>query len=87
MRYTADDGQSIPVRITGQGAPVVLVHGLGCSHKHWMPAAKRLARHHRVFAWDARGHGQCHTEPGAPITLARLALDLHQLMTTFNSTA
>ena len=83
VRYTADDGQSIPVRITGQGAPVVLVHGLGCSHKHWMPAAKRLARHHRVFAWDARGHGQCHTEPGAPITLARLALDLQQLMDHF----
>ena len=83
VRYQADDGQSIPVRITGQGPPVVLVHGLGCSHKHWMPVAKRLARKHRVFAWDARGHGQCRTEPDAPITLERLALDLHQLMEHF----
>jgi non-heme chloroperoxidase len=83
VRYSADDGQSIPVRITGQGPPVVLVHGLGCSHRHWMPVAKRLARRHRVFAWDARGHGQCRTEPDAPITLARLARDLHQLMDHF----
>lgn len=83
VRYTADDGQRIPVRITGQGAPVVLVHGLGCSHQHWMPVARRLARRHRVFACDARGHGQCRTEPDAPITLARLALDLHQLMDHF----
>ena len=83
VRYLADDGQSIPVRITGQGPPVVLVHGLGCSHKHWMPVAKRLARRHRVFAWDARGHGQCRTEPDAPITLARLASDLHQLLDHF----
>ena len=83
VRYTADDGQRIPVRVTGQGSPVVLVHGLGCSHRHWMPVAKRLASRHRVFAWDARGHGQCRTEPDAPITLARLAQDLHQLMDHF----
>ena len=83
VRFLADDGQSIPVRITGQGTPVVLVHGLGCSHKHWMPVAKRLARRHSVFAWDARGHGQCRTEPDAPITLARLANDLHQLLDHF----
>ena len=83
VRFLADDGQSIPVRITGQGPPVVLVHGLGCSHKHWMPVAKRLARRHRVFAWDARGHGQCRTESDAPITLARLASDLHQLLDHF----
>ncbi len=83
VRFLADDGQSIPVRITGQGSPVVLVHGLGCSHQHWMPVAKRLARGHRVFAWDARGHGQCRTAPDAPITLARLALDLHQLLDHF----
>ena len=83
VRYRADDGQSIPVRVIGEGPPVVLVHGLGCSHKHWMPVAKRLARCQRVFAWDARGHGQCRTEPDAPITLARLARDLHQLMDHF----
>ena len=83
VRYQADDGQSIPVRITGQGPPVVLVHGLGCSHKHWMPVAKRLARSHRVFAWDARGHGQCRTERHLPITLARLGNDLHQLLAHF----
>ena len=83
QHYPADDGQLIPLRVVGQGSPVVLVHGLGCSHKHWMPVAKRLAHEHRVFVWDARGHGQCRTEPGAPITLARLARDLHQLMDHF----
>jgi pimeloyl-ACP methyl ester carboxylesterase len=80
LRYRADDGQAIPLRVIGQGRPVVLVHGLGCSHKHWMPVARRLARRHRVYAWDARGHGECRTEPDAPITLARLARDLHQLI-------
>jgi pimeloyl-ACP methyl ester carboxylesterase len=84
QHFTADDGQPIPVRILGAGMPpVVLVHGLGCSHEHWMPVAKRLSRRHRVHVWDARGHGQCRTLPGGHITLARLAADLRQLLDHF----
>jgi pimeloyl-ACP methyl ester carboxylesterase len=86
QHFTADDGQAIPVRVLGDGAvgtPVVLVHGLGCSHHHWMAVAKRLRRHHRVFVWDARGHGQCRPHPGSVIGLARLALDLRQLLDHF----
>jgi len=81
--FLADDGQSIPVQVMGHGSPVVLVHGLGCSHRHWMPVAKRLARAHRVYAWDARGHGQSMPLPGVPITLKRLATDLRQLLDHF----
>ncbi len=82
-RYPADDGQPIPVRVMGQGAPVVLVHGLGCSHRHWLPIAKRIAARHCCYAWDARGHGHCRPQTAAPITLARLARDLQQLLDHF----
>jgi non-heme chloroperoxidase len=81
--FVADDGLRIPVRVLGQGAPVVLVHGLGCSHRHWMPVASRLRRRCRVMAWDARGHGACRLEPGSVVTLARLGRDLHQLLDHF----
>lgn len=81
--FVADDGQPIPVKVLGQGDPVVLVHGLGCSHRHWMPVARRLARQARVFAWDARCHGNCAAQPGAVVTLPRLAADLHQLLDHF----
>jgi non-heme chloroperoxidase len=86
QHFSADDGQPIPVRVLGdgaEGAPVVLVHGLGCSHRHWMPVGKRLGQRHRVFAWDARGHGSCRPHPGSAITLARLARDLRQLLDHF----
>jgi non-heme chloroperoxidase len=87
QHFTADDGQAIPVRVlgdaSGDGDPVVLVHGLGCSHRHWMPVANRLRRHHRVYAWDARGHGHCRAGSPAPITLVRLARDLRQLLEHF----
>ncbi len=80
--FTASDGQSIPVRVVGDGPPVLLVHGLACSHRHWMPVARRLAKKHCVFAWDARGHGACRPVP-APVTLPRLAEDLQALLDPF----
>jgi len=81
--YLADDGQRIPVNVLGRGDPVVLVHGLGCSHRHWMPVARRLARHVRVFAWDARCHGSCVAQAGTVVALPRLAGDLQQLLDHF----
>jgi non-heme chloroperoxidase len=81
--FVADDGQSVPVAVVGNGPPVVLVHGLGCWHRHWMPVARRLARSHSVYVWDARGHGQSRPLPGIPITLKRLADDLRQLLDHF----
>ncbi len=84
QQFTAEDGQVIPVRVLGRGAPVVLVHGLGCSHRQWMPVANRLRRRYRVFAWDARGHGGCRPRPGSVITLARLASDLRQMLEHFD---
>ena len=81
--FVADDGLRIPVRVLGEGTPVVLVHGLGCSHRHWLPVARRLRRRCRVYAWDARGHGACRPEPGSVITLSRLANDLQQLIAHF----
>jgi non-heme chloroperoxidase len=80
--FTASDGQVVPVYVLGNGPPLVLVHGVGCSHRDWMPVARRLARRHCVLAWDARGHGSCRPVHGS-ITLARLAEDLAEMLDHF----
>jgi non-heme chloroperoxidase len=80
--FTASDGQVVPVCVLGSGAPLVLVHGVGCSHRDWLPVARRLARRRCVLAWDARGHGACRPALGS-ITLARLAADLADMIEHF----
>ena len=80
--FTANDGQVVPVCVLGSGPPLILVHGVGCSHRVWMPVARRLARGHCVLAWDARGHGACRPVRGS-ITLARLADDLAEMIDHF----
>jgi len=54
-------GFKIHYTISGQGEPVILVHGLYSSSKmNWdMPGiTSELAKHYRVIALDCRGHGQ-----------------------------
>ncbi len=45
----------------GQGEPVVLIMGLGCSSAMWFRVAPQLARTHRVILLDNRGSGQTRT--------------------------
>src|SRR3954453_11024470 len=44
-------------RIAGTGPPVVLIHGMVNSSRHWEDVAMRLARDHTVIAPDLIGHG------------------------------
>lgn len=81
--FPTKDGHAIPVQVSGNGTPVVLVHGLGCSHQHWRGVARRLRYRHRVYAADARGHGRCRLPADATITLPRLAADLDDLIEFF----
>ena len=58
MAFVARDGARIFWNSLGQGEPVVLVMGLGCSSAMWFRIAPRLARSHRVILLDNRGSGQ-----------------------------
>lgn len=47
----------------GEGSPVVLLHGLAGNACEWGETASWLTGSHRVFALDARGHGQSERRP------------------------
>lgn len=50
-------GHRMIYRTAGEGPPVVLIHGMVNSSKHWERVALDLARDHTVIAPDLIGHG------------------------------
>src|SRR5215204_7014648 len=57
-------GHQVVYRIAGSGPPVVLVHGMVNSSRHWRDVAVRLAERHTVIAPDLIGHGDSATPRG-----------------------
>src|SRR5277367_5501594 len=57
MSFTRVQGCDLHWVELGQGAPLVLLHGLCDSHRTWSKVAPLLARHRRVLMLDLAGHG------------------------------
>lgn len=84
--FLADDGEKLHLQITGEGSPIVLLHGWTSSSQDWFPFLSALAPHHRIFRWDARGHGG-HRQTSANLpTVQRMAKDLRNLVEHFELT-
>src|SRR3954447_2293428 len=57
-------GHRVDYRVAGQGPPVVLIHGMVNSSRHWEQVARRLADRYTVIAPDLIGHGDSATPRG-----------------------
>jgi pimeloyl-ACP methyl ester carboxylesterase len=57
-------GHRVIYRIAGSGPPVVLIHGMINSSRHWERVALRLADRYTVIAPDLIGHGDSATPRG-----------------------
>jgi pimeloyl-ACP methyl ester carboxylesterase len=56
-RVASRDGTGIAVWTSGQGPPLVLVHGAVADHTRWRPLLPYLEPHVTVHAMDRRGRG------------------------------
>jgi 3-oxoadipate enol-lactonase len=61
MAFAESRGARIYWHEIGQGEPIVLIMGLGCSSALWFRLAPRLARCFRVIMLDNRGVGRTET--------------------------
>ncbi|MBV9309349.1 MAG: alpha/beta fold hydrolase, partial [Solirubrobacterales bacterium] len=53
------DGVSLAGEEQGEGAPVILLHGLTATRRYVVMGSRALERSgFRVIAYDARGHGR-----------------------------
>lgn len=57
-------GHRVIYHMAGEGSPVVLIHGMLNSSRHWREVALRLAERHTVIAPDLIGHGDSATPRG-----------------------
>ncbi|HEY3186747.1 MAG TPA: alpha/beta hydrolase [Solirubrobacteraceae bacterium] len=72
----------LSVTDTGEGRPVVLLHGLTATRRYVVMGSRALERSgHRVLAYDARGHGASDPAPDpTAYTYGDLAADLRGLL-------
>jgi pimeloyl-ACP methyl ester carboxylesterase len=57
VKAISPDGTEIACWVTGQGPPLVLVHGGIADHTRWGPANPGLGEHFTVYSIDRRGRG------------------------------
>jgi pimeloyl-ACP methyl ester carboxylesterase len=79
-KFAEANGVRLHYLVTGQGDPVLLLHGFGQSSHMWRPLMRELAKNHTVIAADLRGAGQSDAPPDG-YTKSAMARDVHALMT------
>ena len=76
----AVDGAELHVDVSGDGVPVVFVHGLGLSGELWNRMRRGFGTGYQVVLVDLRGAGRSRERDRGELTLARWADDLDQVV-------
>src|SRR4030066_2259755 len=71
---------AIYYEVTGQGEPLLLIHGLASSSRSWKKQVPFFARHYRVITFDIRGHGRSDRPLREPYSIKLFATDTVELM-------
>jgi pimeloyl-ACP methyl ester carboxylesterase len=72
-------GHPVRYHLSGEGPPLVLVHGIASTADTWAPVAQALARHHTVIAPDMLGHGAS-AKPRGDYSLGAYASGVRDLL-------
>lgn len=69
--------------MTGAGLPLMLIHGLGSSHRDWEKQVPMFATRYQVITLDLRGHGRSEKPPG-PYSIKMFAEDTNRFIRELN---
>ena len=85
-RVALETGATTTVECWGDAGPAILcVHGISSSRRDFTRLGEALAKTHRVFAYDQRGHGDASAE--GSLALEALAADLRAVADSIGSVA
>lgn len=62
--FALANGARIDARVSGEGAPLFLLHGVGGCSDAWVSLRKALQANRRLIAWNAPGYGESTLLPG-----------------------
>jgi len=79
MPYQQVNGIQLYYELSGQGTPLLFLHGLGSSTQDWELQCPFFASHYQVLAVDTRGHGRSGKPPG-PYSVPQFAADVAALV-------
>ncbi|MGD8488651.1 MAG: alpha/beta hydrolase [Anaerolineae bacterium] len=79
MPYCQVNDIELYYEVTGQGEPILFIHGLGSSARDWELQADHFAADYQVIVADVRGHGQSAKPPG-PYSIPLFASDMAGLI-------
>jgi len=65
--------------VHGQGAPLIMIRGLGSNLDHWYAQAPTVAQYYKVIMFDNRGIARS-SDPGGDYTVPMMAADTLGLM-------
>lgn len=83
MSYTNNNGTKIYWEEHGTGEPLLLIMGLGGSHKEWRRFVPELSKKYRVITFDNRGTGET-VFTDEPFTISLMASDAKAVLDAAN---
>jgi pimeloyl-ACP methyl ester carboxylesterase len=79
LRHVNLHGHDVGYRMTGEGPPILLIHGMAGSSRTWRAVMGDLAASHLVLAPDLLGHGES-AKPLGDYSLGAYASGLRDLL-------
>lgn len=81
MPSVETNGVETHYEVTGDGPPIVFIHGATSDRQLWKPVIERLSNEYRCIAYDVRGHGRTGGSDRDEYSVELFADDLHELVT------
>lgn len=80
----SDDGTVVTCQNSGEGPPLLLVHGTSSDHHNWQFAANLLTDHFNVFFMDRRGRRESGDHP--EYSIEKEFADIAAILNSFDDT-
>lgn len=79
MPIQSIDGKEFNLQRSGEGPPLILVHGVGADLESWDGVMRELGEAFDIIRYDQRGHGRSH-KPSGPYRIGDFIDDLRAIM-------